>query len=106
MSRFARDFRRRFSASIRTITSTGVYIDGNHQYEFVKADVELCFRKVRLNGTIAGDDFFWKRSGRMHVRDAVIDVLSEKKIEAERALSRIGQQFMISVVEKDAKVRA
>ncbi|MEM6607167.1 MAG: glycosyltransferase family 2 protein [Pseudomonadota bacterium] len=79
-----------------------VYIDGNHQYEFVKADVELCFRKVRNGGVIAGDDFFWKRSGRMHVREAVLDVLKEKDIEAKAALSRYGQQFMISVQKREA----
>ncbi|MDA8587195.1 glycosyltransferase family 2 protein [Rhodobacteraceae bacterium] len=79
-----------------------VYIDGNHQYEFVKADVELCFRKVRNGGVIAGDDFFWERSGRRHVRDAVIDVLKEKDIDAKTSLSRYGQQFMISVVKKSA----
>ena len=78
-----------------------VYIDGNHQYEFVKSDIEMCFRKVRKNGIIAGDDFFWERLGRRHVRDAVIDVLKEKEIETNGALSRIGQQFMINVEKKE-----
>ena len=83
-----------------------VYIDGNHQYDFVKADVELCFRKVRHGGVIAGDDFLWEREGRKHVREAVIDVLKEKNIDAKKALSRYGQQFMISVVKKDAAAAA
>ncbi len=77
-----------------------VYIDGNHQYEFVKADVELCFRKVRDGGVIAGDDFLWERSGRKHVREAVTDVLNEKGLNPKKALSRYGQQFMISVTKK------
>lgn len=79
-----------------------VYIDGNHQYEFVKADVELCFRKVRHGGVIAGDDFLWERAGRKHVREAVIDVLNDRGVEPKKALSRYGQQFMISVDKKKA----
>jgi len=36
-----------------------VYIDGNHHYEFVKQDLELCFQKVKRGGFIAGDDYNW-----------------------------------------------
>ena len=34
-----------------------IYIDGNHDYTFVKQDLELYFRKVKPNGFIAGDDY-------------------------------------------------
>lgn len=34
-----------------------VYIDGNHQYEYVKKDLELSFHKVKTNGWIIGDDY-------------------------------------------------
>ena len=34
-----------------------VYIDGNHRYEFVKADLETYARKVRPGGLLAGDDY-------------------------------------------------
>ena len=34
-----------------------VYVDGNHQYEFVKQDLELYFPRVKLSGFIAGDDY-------------------------------------------------
>jgi len=34
-----------------------VYIDGNHLYEFVKADLETYHRKVKKGGFIAGDDY-------------------------------------------------
>ena len=37
-----------------------VYIDGNHFYEFVKKDFELSFLKVKKDGIIAGDNYFWK----------------------------------------------
>jgi SAM-dependent methyltransferase len=34
-----------------------VYIDGNHLYEFVKADLEHALRCVRPGGLITGDDY-------------------------------------------------
>lgn len=34
-----------------------VYIDGNHEYEYVKQDVELWYPKVRIGGVIGGHDF-------------------------------------------------
>lgn len=41
-----------------------IYIDGNHLYEFVKADLENYFPKVRPGGFISGDDYleggWWK----------------------------------------------
>jgi len=41
-----------------------VYIDGNHLYEYVKKDIELSFRKIKVGGYVAGDDYvegqWWK----------------------------------------------
>lgn len=34
-----------------------VYIDGNHQYEFVKEDIENYYPKVKKGGIIGGDDY-------------------------------------------------
>ncbi len=34
-----------------------IYIDGNHQYEFVKKDVENYYPKVKKGGVIGGDDY-------------------------------------------------
>lgn len=34
-----------------------VYIDGNHLYDFVKADIEFFSRKVKSGGLITGDDY-------------------------------------------------
>jgi len=39
-----------------------VYIDGNHDYNFVKEDIDLWTPKVKRTGLIIGDDFNWKRS--------------------------------------------
>lgn len=72
-----------------------VYIDGNHLYRFVREDLEIARTKVRKGGIIAGDDFFWKRDGRMHVRDAVLDALRDWG--GPNRPSRIGQQYMITV---------
>jgi len=34
-----------------------IYVDGDHRYEFVKKDLELCYSKVKKNGFITGDDY-------------------------------------------------
>ena len=36
-----------------------VYIDGDHSYEAVKADLEISYKKVKTNGLITGDDFMY-----------------------------------------------
>jgi hypothetical protein len=74
-----------------------VYIDGNHLYDFVLADLQVAACKVRLGGMIAGDDFFWKRNDRFHVREAVFDFLTAAG--QPRKVDRIGQQFMLPVTE-------
>ena len=74
-----------------------VYIDGNHQYEFVRSDMEMSFRKVRAGGIIAGDDFFWKKDNRMHVKEAVIDEMRAQGMTNRP--TRFGQQFMITLGE-------
>lgn len=40
-----------------------VYIDGNHQYEYVKKDTELYYPKVKEGGIIGGDDFYIRYPG-------------------------------------------
>ena len=34
------------------------YVDGNHSYNFVKKDLELCYMKVKNGGLITGDDYY------------------------------------------------
>ena len=74
-----------------------VYIDGNHLYDFVKADVHLCARKVRKGGIVAGDDFLWEHDGRKHVKEAVHDAMDALNLPPEEHLSLRGQQFMIQL---------
>lgn len=74
-----------------------VYIDGNHLFDAVRRDLALSFRKVRPGGIVAGDDFFWKRDDRMHVREAVFDIMRELGISGRP--KRFGQQYMLTVPE-------
>lgn len=34
-----------------------VYVDGNHDYEYVKSDLELYYPKLKLGGILGGDNF-------------------------------------------------
>jgi predicted O-methyltransferase YrrM len=36
-----------------------IYIDGNHQPEYVLEDAVLCFRKLKPNGMLIFDDYGW-----------------------------------------------
>lgn len=44
-----------------------VYIDGNHEYRFVKEDIEEWAKKVRKGGVVAGDDYYMTRAGNLGV---------------------------------------
>ena len=35
-----------------------IYIDGNHQYEYVKKDIELYYPKIKKGGIISGHDYY------------------------------------------------
>jgi hypothetical protein len=37
-----------------------IFIDGNHEYEFVKEDFASWFPKVRIGGLVSGHDFRWR----------------------------------------------
>ncbi|HZW81129.1 MAG TPA: class I SAM-dependent methyltransferase [Candidatus Deferrimicrobiaceae bacterium] len=55
-----------------------IYIDGNHQYEFVKQDLEVYFPKVKSGGFVAGDDYGrdpnnWTRDGVTRAVDEAIN---------------------------------
>lgn len=46
-----------------------VFIDGDHRYECVKADIEAWTRKVKSGGVIAGHDYGWCADVRRAVHD-------------------------------------
>ncbi len=70
-----------------------VYIDGNHLYDFVLKDIQLSYQKVKQGGVIVGDDLFWKKNGRQHVREAVFACL--KAWGPKVRFEKVGAQFMI-----------
>jgi len=58
-----------------------VYIDGNHQYDFVKQDLEMYLPKVKRHGLIAGDDYGtpgWWQDG---VTQAVDEAVGSGRVE-------------------------
>jgi predicted O-methyltransferase YrrM len=48
-----------------------VFIDGNHDYPYVKADLEAWTPKVRKGGIVSGHDYFIGKRGNRGVVDAV-----------------------------------
>ena len=89
--------RKGFSAEVLETYPDGyfdwVYIDGNHTYEFVLEDIMVSARKVRSGGLIAGDDLFWERDGRMHVREAMREAM--RLLGSRATQTRRGAQFLI-----------
>jgi len=51
-----------------------VYIDGNHDYEFVKQDLELYYKKIKSGGVIGGHDFY---NGFAHTHNSVVTSVIE-----------------------------
>lgn len=55
-----------------------IYIDGNHDYEFVKKDIELYYPKVKVGGVMGGHDFCVEHPG---VVRAVIDFAEKHNLK-------------------------
>jgi hypothetical protein len=59
-----------------------IYIDGNHQYEFVKSDLEIFLPKVKMHGLLAGDDYgspgWWQDGVTRAVDEAIASGRFEK----------------------------
>lgn len=70
-----------------------VYIDGNHYYEYVLSDLELCLHKVKPIGVITGDDYHWGAEYGYPVKNAVTDFLAKHSLQSR--LSLIGSQYLI-----------
>ena len=70
-----------------------IYIDGNHAYEHVKADLEMAWTLVKPGGVIAGDDFNFKNlSSPYGVRTALVEFCNDK----DRPIVLIGDsQFLV-----------
>lgn len=60
-----------------------VYIDANHQYEFVMDDIKEWSKKIRKGGIISGHDYYRISDPRalMHVKEAVDTYVAENNIK-------------------------
>jgi len=56
-----------------------VYIDGNHDYEYIKQDIFLWWPKVKKDGVLGGHDF--DRDPAFYVSKAVIEFSKENELE-------------------------
>ena len=70
-----------------------VYIDANHQYEFVKNDLEAYYPLVKPGGFLCGDDYGEQGWWEIGVEDAVDEFVADKGLE----LHTRGTQFVIFV---------
>ena len=71
------------------------YVDGDHGYEAVLADLGACRRAVRPGGRIAGDDYTWGEALGFPVRRAVLAFAEAEGLSG--ALERFGSQFVFRV---------
>lgn len=58
-----------------------VFIDGNHEYDFVMQDIILWNRKVRKGGIISGDDYWNSHRGMCGVGLAVMHYTQQHSID-------------------------
>lgn len=60
-----------------------VFIDGLHDYDSVKADIEAWYPKVRYGGIVSGHDYYQGKSGKMGVMKAVDEFVEKHGLELQ-----------------------
>lgn len=67
-----------------------VYIDGNHQYDYVIKDIKVWYPKVKINGLLGGHDYDHQRL--VNVKKAVDDFCKEYNhlLHKQRGISMPG----------------
>ncbi len=61
-----------------------IYIDGNHQYDFVKQDLDRYYPKVKVGGFLAGDDYGsegWWQNGVQKAVDEFVAQSVDRRLE-------------------------
>ncbi len=58
-----------------------VFIDGNHEYKYVKEDIEIWTPKVKIGGIVSGHDYYVTPSGNVGVIRAVDEYVKEHGYE-------------------------
>jgi predicted O-methyltransferase YrrM len=61
-----------------------VFIDGNHEYEFVKRDILAWYPKIKTGGVLSGHDYAVDVKGCEGVVRAVHEVLDEFKLDTDK----------------------
>lgn len=81
LGRFDVEFVRKFSMDAAKDFEDGsldfVYIDANHEYAYVRDDIREWTKKVRIGGTVAGDDYYLTPRGNVGVIKAVDEYVRE-----------------------------
>lgn len=73
-----------------------VYIDGNHDYEFVLGDLRMCLPKMKRGGVIAGDDYVRPGPAKDYpVKRAVDDFCEQSNLINN--LEILGSQYSVKV---------
>lgn len=68
-----------------------VFIDGDHNYKFIKGDLEVWHKKIKKDGVLAGHDYLWKSN--------------EKTLDVKRAVHEFCAEYLYAVgVNKDSWV--
>lgn len=75
-----------------------IYVDGNHDYEFVLGDLRMCLRKVKHGGVIAGDDYGRAGPDKDYPVQRAIRVFCEEN-NLQDNLEVIGSQYSIEVIK-------
>lgn len=90
-------FHRGISSEVLPTFGTGffdwVYVDGNHQYDYVTQDLELSWDVVKSGGVIAGDDYTWNAAENYPVQRAVLDFVSRRGLT--ESLEVLNSQYLI-----------
>lgn len=58
-----------------------IYVDGNHEYEFVKQDLDFAYRITKQNGFICGHDYNNQHSG---CKQAIDEFLTIKRLKISK----------------------
>lgn len=70
-----------------------VYIDGDHSYDAVRADLQAWWPKIVAGGLLTGDDVGWRdEGGKQPVRQAVVEFCSRLGMTSARS---VDNQFII-----------
>lgn len=75
-----------------------IYIDGNHNFEYVMSDIISFVPKMKDDGIICGDDYKFPRCKRGGANNAIRKL---EEIGYVKLLEVKGNQFVLQIIDKD-----